>query len=287
FNLPAPDLQIVYPQGQPALIDPLWALEVSLDLEWAHAIAPRAKLMLVVAKTSGYEDLLEAVDYAVAHGATQVSMSWGSVEFAAQTGFDTHFISSTAMFFVASGDQGSMTQYPASSPYVTAVGGSRLILDSSGNVVTETGWQNSGGGISLYESRPSFQAFVQSTGFRTVPDVSYSADPEYGFAVYNSYGFGGQVGWMVVAGTSAGAPQWAALAALGSAQRQAHLSSFNEGLYYLKQQPTSASYYFDVLTGCSGADLILDCAQTGYDLVTGLGTPISSNLLKALYLSGL
>src|SRR5690242_10343327 len=119
FNLPAPDLQIVYPQGQPALIDANWALEVCLDLQWAHAIAPRAKLMLVVAKTNSLEDLLGAVDYAVAHGATQVSMSWGSVEFAGQTGFDSHFISATATFFVASGDLGFGTQYPASSPYVT------------------------------------------------------------------------------------------------------------------------------------------------------------------------
>jgi hypothetical protein len=92
---------------------------------------------------------------------------------------------------------------------------------------------------------------------------------------------------VVVGGTSAGAPQWAALAALGRALRNAQLSSFNSGLYYLKRQPNSSSYYFDVLTGCNGPDLTLDCATSGYDLVTGLGTPVSSNLLHALFLSGL
>src|SRR5262249_17500701 len=116
----------------------------------------------------------------------------------------------------ASGDGGAPGIYPAYSPNVLAVGGTSLSLDYWGNVSGEGGWGGSGGGPSEYESEPAYQEGVQDTGARTVPDVSYDADPNTGFWVFNTLGASG---WMSVAGTSAGAPQWAALVALADQKR--------------------------------------------------------------------
>jgi len=206
-------LSIVYPQGKPTS-NSGWALETSLDAEWAHVVAPAAKIVVVVAKSSSLSDLLTAVDYAVKTvGAKQVSMSWGSAEFSSETSYDSHFNKSGVTFFASSGDRGAGVMWPAASPYVVGVGGTTLQLDSSGNVISETGWSGSGGGVSAYEAKPAFQNVWQKAGKRSVPDVSYNADPYTGFPVYIT-NYGGSTGWITVGGTSAGAPQWAAQQAL-------------------------------------------------------------------------
>src|SRR5262245_18044052 len=151
----------VMPQGQPAA-DTGWSLEASLDVQWAHAIAPEANIVLVEAKSNSFADMLAAVDYAATQtGATVVSMSWGANEFRSETSaaYDGHFANRPGVTFVAaSGDYGSPL-WPAVSPYVVAVCGTKLTLDSSGNYVGETAWGNgfwtrwsggSGGGISKY-----------------------------------------------------------------------------------------------------------------------------------------
>ncbi|WP_395736159.1 choice-of-anchor D domain-containing protein [Prosthecobacter sp.] len=275
FGLPAASITVAYPQGAPAASSG-WALETSLDVEWAHAIAPGAKILVVIAKTASMTNLLSAVDYAVSQGASQVSMSWGSGEFAGQTGFDYHFNVPGVSFFAASGDSGAGTSWPAASPYVISVGGTTLNLDASGNVLSETGWSGSGGGVSLFETRPGYQNGWQTSVNRSIPDVSYAADPATGFPVYIS-NYAGTSGWITVGGTSAGAPQWAALSALVNSSRAKALQTPGAAIYTVAATSYAADFR-DITAGSNGGFL----ATTAYDLVTGLGSPAASTLIPAL-----
>jgi subtilase family serine protease len=281
FGLPAAKIQIYYPQGKPSKSDSGWALETSLDAEWAHAVAPGAKLMLVVAKSANYSDLMGAIDYALSHGATQVSMSWGTSEFPGETSLDFHFDNSKASFFASSGDNGTGMLWPAASPNVTSVGGTSLSLDATGNLLQpEVAWSGSGGGLSTYEVEPSFQSQSQASGHRAVPDVSYNADPSTGFPVYDTVGYSGQTGWFQVGGTSAGAPQWAALVAVINSRRSSPLLTLDQALYALAKSKNPD--FRDILSGCNGSPSPLTCAQAGYDLVTGLGSPLAVQLTAGL-----
>src|ERR1039457_3620468 len=171
FKIASTTVVIDYPQGRP-ISNAGWAEETSLDVEWAHAIAPGAKIVLVAAKSASYADLLGAVDYAVntAH-ATVVSMSWGGSESSAETSYDSHFSSHPGVTFVASaGDSSEGVEWPAASPYVVGVGGTSLYLQSNNNRSSETAWSGSGGGISAYESAPLWQSGWSGLTYRCVPD---------------------------------------------------------------------------------------------------------------------
>ena len=243
-----------------------WALEISLDVQWAHAIAPNATILLVEARSSSLSDLLAAINYAKSQpNVVAVSMSWGGSEFSTETSYDTYFSSSGITFFASSGDSGAGVIWPSSSPNVVAVGGTTLNL-GSGSVV-ETGWSGSGGGVSAYEPEPAYQTnFGLTSSMRAVPDVSYDADPSTGVAVYDSLGYSGQYGWFQVGGTSAGAPQWAAIQALG-------LTASNNNFYQDAKSSTYASYFRDITSGSNGPY----SAGPGYDYVTGLGSPLTTN----------
>jgi subtilase family serine protease len=255
---------VEYKMATSISVDTGWALETSLDVQWAHAIAPNATILLVEAKSNSLTDLLAAVNYAKSQSnVVAVSMSWGGSEFSTETSYDTYFSSSGITFFTSSGDSGAGVIWPSSSPNVVAVGGTTLNL-ASGQVV-ETGWSGSGGGISRYEPKPAFQTnFGLSGSKRAVPDVSYDADPNTGVAVYDSLGYSGQYGWFQVGGTSAGAPQWAAIQALG-------LTASNNN-FYQDAKSAYASYFRDITTGSNGYQ-----AGPGYDYVTGLGSPLTTN----------
>lgn len=266
-----------------------WGLETALDVEWAHAMAPDATIILSVARSASLSDLLAAVDAAVNAGATVISMSWGATESSGINAYDSHFQASGVTYVASSGDSGELTapyevEWPASSPFVVSVGGTTLYLDAAGNRITpsggassETAWSDSGGGISgVYGSVPSFQTGWQATGWRTVPDVSYVADPNTGVGVaYGRYLY-------EVGGTSAGAPQWAALIALANQSLTSKLSG-NPNIYGVAGPAPSINpaNFFDVASGSNGADGD-DAAGTGYDLVTGLGSPVANNLVLAL-----
>jgi len=276
------------PQGLPRS-DQGWALEISLDVEWAHAIAPGAKILLVEAKSNKLSDLLAAVDYAVKQlGVHQVSMSWGGSEFSSETTYDTHFNVAGVSFFASSGDSGNGVLWPAASPYVIGVGGTTLNVDNYGNVISETAWSGSGGGISSYELEPSYQVNygIISNGKRGVPDVSYDADPNTGFPVYDSFGYRGQKGWFQVGGTSAGAPQWAALFAIVNSGRSTPISSTSFGtgtlIYDAASNAVYSSNYRDITVGSNGNCGSVCTATTGYDFVTGLGSPLANNLVPYL-----
>ncbi|MDP4146451.1 MAG: S53 family peptidase [Bacillota bacterium] len=278
FSLTNANLQIYYPQGKPTVNDTGWAQETSLDVEWAHALAPNAAIDLVVAKSSSSNDLLGAVDYASNLGVQVVSMSWGGSEFSGETALDSHFQHSNTVYVAASGDNGAGTTWPAASPNVLAVGGTSLPLDYQGNLIgSETAWSGSGGGISRYEKEPSYQQKlnISSKGYRAIPDVAFNADPNTGVLVdYNS-------SWYIVGGTSFAAPAWAAFIALVDANRTTPLSNVQNQLYSIASTSQYSSDYRDITIGQNGR-LSMDYAKKGYDFVTGLGTPLENNLLTNL-----
>lgn len=276
------------PQGTPKT-NSGWALEMSLDVEWAHSIAPGAKIILVEAANSNLGNLLSAVDAAVGQGAQQVSMSWGGSEFSSESSYDYHFNSGTTSFFASSGDSGSGVEYPAASPYVISVGGTTLDVDSSGNYVSESAWSGSGGGISAYELKPIYQNNFQPYAGRSIPDVSYNGDPNTGVAVYDSVPYFGQSGWFEVGGTSAGAPQWAGISAIAnSGNAKLASSSFGTSSAFYgaasgaESNPPTLPYvanYHDITTGSNGNCGSICNAGLGYDEVTGVGSPQSNNLI--------
>jgi subtilase family serine protease len=255
-----------------------WGQEISLDVEWAHAIAPQAHILLVEASSNSFADLLTADDYAVSHGATVISNSWGAGESRREKGYDSHFTSSGVTFVFSAGDSGNQS-YPAESPYVLSVGGTTLSHDTGYNWTNEVGWSSGGGGVSRYEAKPSYQHSL-SYSRRANPDVAYDADPNSGFAVYDSYG---GYGWnYIFGGTSAGAPQWSALIALANQGRIGAGKSVLDG--YTQTLPA----IYGMTTGTTGTEQLNDVtsgrnsvgsAGPGFDLVTGRGTPRRGDLV--------
>lgn len=248
-----------------------WGLEESLDVEWAHAIAPQAKILLVEAKTASGVNLLKAVDYAASRkDVVAVSVSWGGSEFSEETSLDSHFISkSGAMFFAASGDNGAGVEWPAASPNVIGVGGTSLELFKNGTLISESAWPGSGGGVSSYEPEPEYQRaynIPRAGGHRAVPDVAYNADPHSGYSVYRTASASAQNGWYTIGGTSAGAPQWAAIHALG-------LSVSPQKIYADKASSDTLRFFRDVTSGANGTCRYYCDARARYDYVTGLGVP--------------
>ncbi len=276
YGLPTVSVEVYYPQGKVRQINSGWALETSLDVEWAHAIAPGARIALVVAKSASLSNLLGAVKYAVNLGAKQVSMSWGASEFSSEASYDSYFNHAGVTFLAASGDSGAGVIWPAASPNVTAVGGTSLVLDGAGNVSSESAWSGSGGGVSSYEALPSYQTGWLAAAGRGVPDVSYNADPNTGVPVYLS-DYNNTKGWFTVGGTSAGAPQWAALFALTNASRSSSVSSSDPALYATATANYAANFR-DITVGNNGAY----SASADYDLVTGLGSPLANQLVPSL-----
>ncbi len=268
-----------------------WEAETALDVEWAHALAPGASLLLVEANSDEISDLLVSARTAASfQGVSVVSMSWGNAEFMNETNYDSYFTTPaghTGVTFVASsGDSGAPPIYPATSPNVLAVGGTTLTVDSQGNYVSETAWSSSGGGISAYEPQPGYQRGVvtQSSTQRTNPDVAFDADSETGLAVYNSYLTSEGVSpWSVTAGTSAGAPAWAAIMAIANQGRtlagEAALDGPSQTMPAIYQMP--ATNFHDIVTGSSTGTPPYS-AGPGYDLVTGRGSPYADRVVYYL-----
>ena len=280
----------VYAQGSRPSTNSGWALEISLDVEWAHAIAPQANIVLVEAASNSFSNLMQAVDVAVQNGASVVSMSFGGTEFSAETAYDFHFAVNGVTFTASSGDSGNGVEFPAASPGVVAVGGTTLTTGTGGSYVSESAWSGSGGGQSAVESEPLYQANYpipnDPSGRRGVPDVSYDGNPNTGFAVYDTVRYHGQSGWFQVGGTSAGAPQWAALFAIANSMRvagtKATLSSTNNAVYSVASGGNLSSNFHDIVSGTNGSCGTLCTAVTGYDYVTGLGSPQANNVIPAL-----
>jgi hypothetical protein len=291
FNLPdPPNFRVVAQDGSNNLpgTDPAgpgtknWEGETALDVEWAHAMAPGASILLVETNNSGSLDT--GVAFAKDQpGVSVVSMSWGSGEYNGETSRDGTYTTPAGhqgvTFVAASGDFGTI-EYPAASPKVLAVGGTVLSANGAGSYLGETGWTGSGGGISSFESQPAYQKGVvtQSSIRRTDPDVAYNAGA--GVAVYDSYNNGTTAPWASVGGTSAGAPQWSALIALADQGRALRglrpLDGPSQTLPLLYHLPAVA--FHDITSGSNQAG----GAAAGYDLVTGRGSPIADQVVTRL-----
>ena len=275
-----------------------YAAEEALDVEWAHAIAPGARIDLVECNSAGNSALDSDQFAGFATAATLgsvVSMSTSYPEYQSststgpgqsETADDSLFEHPGVTFIASTGDSGANGGYPAYSPNVLAVGGTTIYQDGAGDFLPEGGWSGSSGGFSLYEKEPSYQEGVQTSGLRTIPDVAFDAGAPVGF--YDTFMFDGLGN---ETGDSIGAPCWAGLIAIvnqGLALKGVGpLNSDNpqetmQDLYQLGAQ-LGNPYFNDVTFGSNQNHT----AGPGYDEVTGLGTPIVNKLIPALVDSGI
>jgi kumamolisin len=257
--------QVVYASGSKPRANCGWAQEAALDIEWAHAMAPNAKIVLVEAATNSFADLFQAVDVASGIAGTQeVSMSWGGSEFSSEAANDGHMATPGIVYFASSGDTGGKTIYPGVSPNVVSAGGTR-INRSGGVFVSETGWSGSGGGPSAYEGRPGYQDGIQAIvgTHRGVPDYSFDADPQTGVSVYDSTSCQGVSGWLVFGGTSVSSPSLA-----GIVNSAGSNTSTGAELALIYGNLGNSSFFRDILSGTAGSF----SAASGWDLVTGVGS---------------
>jgi subtilase family serine protease len=240
-----------------------WALETALDVETVHAVCPNCKILLVEASSSSYSNLMIAVDRARLLGAKVISNSYGSTEFSSETSYDSHFNYPGIAFTFSSGDSGYGVEYPASSKYVTAVGGTSLYINNDNSWNSETAWNGAGSGCSKFEIKPAWQT-DQGCAKRTVVDVSADANPSTGAAVYNSVSYNGVNGWFQVGGTSLASPIVASAYAISG--------NYGQGLSY--NFATSTNLH-DIITGSNGncGGSYLCTSLPGYDGPTGLGSP--------------
>ncbi len=327
FKLPEAHLEVVAPQGVPAF-DPNnenmagWVFETTLDVLWAHAMAPGAKILLVESKSDADTDMLAATKWAVDTGAGNViSQSFGEAEqcaspslIAQEHALFQKAVSAGITLFASTGDSGA-AQFncdgtapifavgtPASDPLVTSVGGTTLNADDpTGNYIGETAWTDplylcnppdadgadcSGGGFSTIYRTPAYQHGLGSS--RGVPDVAFNAGSDGGYLIHcglcnvlfaNARPDDPKI-FFTIGGTSAGSPQWAALAADAQQLADHPLGNINPTLYGL-----GGANFHDITTGTNRVPALggkgYDSGP-GWDPVTGLGSPNAANLLPAL-----
>ncbi len=266
-------LEVIYAAGVKPEQDGGWNEEEALDIEWAHAMAPGAKIILVEARSSNAGDLFAAISVASSiPGVREISISWGSSETRREAELDPYFEHAGIVYFAASGDTGGRVIYPGTSPRVVSCGGTTLNFDGNGDFVGEQGWSGSGGGTSRFELRPVYQDPIQATvgNARGVPDFSFDADPDSGVSVYDSTSYDGMAGWMIFGGTSVSAPALAGIVNSAAIARGGfEPGSFSElGLIYSNM---GSGCFRDISEGSAGA---FEC-QPGWDFVTGLGSALS------------
>jgi subtilase family serine protease len=330
----------------------LWALEVSLDVETAHAIAPMANILLVTTPTAetlgvqGFPQMIAAEQYVIDHHlATVISQSFASAEdafssFQSLENLRYAFKSAAqngVTVLAASGDNGTANvkkspvgqggmlipyptvEWPASDPLVTGVGGTYLCTDPNNTTTrvvdsvdppancqafpgkAEVGWTFSGGGFSHVFGKPSYQNTLPAGStpintMRGVPDIGLQASARTGALVFISLPPDGQsglicgsapcsTGWYDIGGTSLSCPQWAGLVAIADQLNGGGLGLINPALYRIGANPARyAADFYDVTTGNNTADPSVPGypATTGWDPITGLGTPNAANLVPDL-----
>ena len=256
-----------YPSG-----DQGWAVEISLDLDMVSAACPQCHILLVEASSNANANLYAAVDTAARLGATEISNSYGGSESSSDPSTNVHYNHPGIPITVSSGDSGYGVEYPAASPYVTAVGGTTLKKATNARGWSESAWSGAGSGCSAYEAKQSWQT-DGGCAKRTVADVSAVADPNSGVNVYDSDCSGlnrllGNCfsGWGVVGGTSASAPIIASVYALAGNGASVTYGSFPYSHATALNDVTSGSN-----GSCGGSYLCTSVA--GFDGPTGLGTP--------------
>jgi subtilase family serine protease len=268
FGLPAANFHTVYASGTKPAYDAGWELEESLDVQWSHAMAPNAEIVLVEAATSSYADLMTAEDVASkmvsAASGGEVTNSWGGGEWSGETAYDSHFAKGGVVFFASAGD-GPGTEYPSTSSNVVAAGGTTVRRNpATGVFLSEYPWDSAGGGISYYEPRPSYQSGIASLvgSYRGVPDLSFDSNPITGVWVLDS----DLGGWYILGGTSVASPS---LAGIVNSAGGFHVSS-NAELTGIYGNLTMTAYFRDITTGYCGPYAGYSGA-VGWDFCTGVG----------------
>ena len=324
YGLPAPpSFKILSPLGtvpydpsaNPDFIG--WAAETTLDVEWSHAMAPDANIVLMtspVDETEGVQGMPqfnELENYALDHHLGQIwSQSWGATENTLFTpagyqvfrDFEDTYARADASgvtIFASTGDNGTANvetngttiypfptvNFPASSPLLTAVGGTSLTADTSGDYESETVWPYSGGGISQQFDEPLYQRLTlpgsdqsELGGMRGIPDVSWNADPNTPVLIYLSFFGPSAAGYYTIGGTSEGSPDWAGLAADLDQFARHPLGLLNPYLYALG---AAGIGFHDITVGNNGQDGVPGYSATpGWDLASGWGTPNLSQLFS-------
>ena len=312
WPLPAANFTKIYANGDGACTTPPvnanWAMEESLDIEWAHVFAPKAAIVLVEACSNYDTELFYAEQVAFNYIVTnypaggQVSNSWSGSEFSGQIADDPFFADfsyngadgykTPILALVAAGDNGYGAQYPSTSPWVISAGGTSVYRKATNDYYYSEGcWSGSGGGVSAQETYvtswtggnigpwANFQFPIFGQTARVTPDLAFNADPNSGVWFYSQYGLGG---WAVVGGTSVSTPALASIInrsnnRLGSVFLTPITSGgdyFNteENNLIYSQLPTYAAYktnFYDVKTGSNGGPKV----GASYDECTGVGTP--------------
>jgi hypothetical protein len=272
-----------------------WGAEIDLDIQAVSAACPRCHILLVEGTSSADADFMNSIATAASHGATELSLSWGGCEQASdQSAFDATLTSTGLPITASSGDSGYLSadnpaqqggfacpgvgspSFPASSPYVTAVGGTSLMRAANTRGWNETAWAYSasqqwggGSGCSTSEAKPAWQKDKGCPNTRMVADVSAVADPNTGLAVYDSYD---NSGWWVLGGTSLSAPLIAGIYALSGGEPAGQHGG---------QPWYQAVFPLNDITAGTNAPLSTDCAAhpyfcnagLGYDGPTGVGSP--------------
>ena len=269
--------QVVYatgyqPQSQGNYIAS-WNMEEALDIEWAHAMAPNAKIYLVEAASDSNSDLDYAVQVAARQaGVKEISMSWGGSEMSYESMFYDSVYSAPGIVYFASGGDSSQMEYPAASPNVVSCGGTTVNRNAAGTLISETGWSDTGCGSSAYEPRPSYQNSVTAVvgTKRGVSDFAFDSDPNTGVYVYDTTPLWGESGWWILGGTSVASPSLAGvvnLAASTGGNGFAASTAAEEARIYGNLGNLKA--YRDITSGTDGR---YSC-KVGYDLITGVGVP--------------
>ncbi|GHO83357.1 hypothetical protein KSZ_13630 [Dictyobacter formicarum] len=331
YGLPdPPSFKVLHPLGTVKLdqnnSDQVgWAQETDMDVQWAHALAPEASIVLLtspVSETQGVQGLpefLKLEQYALDHHlGTIFSQSWGTTEETlftpagkkAMQDFDKFYEKATRQhvtLLASAGDSGSVNPdvngnnypfptvgFPADSPWVTAVGGTSLYADTSGNYQRETVWNEgtgsaTGGGYSKIYRQPLFQKrylpstlYNQSHGYRGIPDIAFNGDPLTSVPVY--LGFMPEPGYYMFGGTSAGAPQWAGMIAVANQMAGHPLGFLNDTLYKIGSNSLLYNQAFnDITVGDNKQGKVGGFSATqGWDPVTGWGTPKAGFLIPLL-----
>ncbi len=297
-----------------------WAGETELDVQIIHAIAPGANIVVLTSPVSetegtiGLPQFFQLEQYALNHHlGTIFSQSWGASEVTLKDSagqkelqrWDAFYKQATTQqgitFFGSSGDNGATdytdlqatklsttptTSFPTDEPWVTSTGGTALQRQPGTSTFTESAWSGSGGGFSAFYSEPSFQQTLPSSvqqelkNRRGVPDVASDADPNTGLAVYIG-------GWTLAGGTSAAAPLWSAIAAIANQMAGHPLGFLNPALYKLAASSTYSRDFRDITSGnnstpVNGTLVRGYNAVSGWDPVTGLGSPKAENLIPDL-----
>jgi subtilase family serine protease len=301
-----------------------WAFETTLDVEWAHAMAPNANIVLLtspVSQTEGVQGMAEFLSlerHALKFQLGKIiSQSWGATENTLFTSAGQQVFEDFERFYqdaaqqnvtvlASAGDSGSANLesdaatyyaiptviFPASSPLVTAVGGTSLYADTSGNYQSETVWDNSigagGGGVSQQFPEPLYQKLLLNSvqkalrNYRGIPDVAYNADPNTAILVYAGF-LPGAAGYYFIGGTSEGSPQWAGIIADANQLAGHPLGFLNLKLYSLSALVGQSQFFHDITIGNNSFNGVPGySATTGWDLASGWGTPNLGKLVWEL-----